>query len=231
LQSLSAAAAHELAHLAREANIERGNFSVALSGGNTPRSLYETLAKDYQSAIDWKHVHLFWGDERFVPHDDPASNYRMAKETLIELIPIPPENVHPIDISSDDPGKTAADYSDTLLSTIGGPIPSFDLILLGLGADGHTASLFPGMDFDSLNGKLVVVTSSPVPPKVRISLTIDVINAARNIFFLAVGREKARILHEVLDDRGNAHSQFPASMIKPVGNLFWFVDEAANGVD
>jgi len=227
LEALNAAAAKDISKLASEAIASRGCFAIALSGGNTPRTLYELLARDYQSAIDWKHVHFFWGDERYVSRDDPASNYRMVKASLFDHIPITPDNVYPVNTALANPEKAAADYSTELSLTIGGTLPSFDLILLGLGNDGHTASLFPGTDFESEKGRLVVVTVSPIPPKVRISLTMDVINAARNVFFLVAGGEKVSILHEVLEDSKNVRPQYPAAMVKPTGNLLWFVDEAA----
>jgi 6-phosphogluconolactonase len=223
LESLSAAAAEEFALLAKDAIIERGKCNMALSGGNTPRSLYEAIAKDYRSAIDWNRVHIYWGDERYVSHNDPASNYRMAKETLLDHIQIPAENVYPIDTSFSNPDDSARDYASKIQDIL-----PFELILLGLGNDGHTASLFPGTNFESITGKLVVVTSSPIPPVVRISLTMDVINAARNVFFLVAGSDKAVILHEVLEDSKNDHPHFPAAMVKPAGNLVWFVDDTAN---
>ena len=231
LASLSKAAAKDIAALAKEAIASSGRFTIALSGGNTPRSLYETLARDYQSTIDWSHVLFFLGDERYVRYDDPASNYCMARETLFNHIPVTFENVYPVNTALPNPEKAATDYSTELRLTIGGGLPSFDLILLGLGNDGHTASLFPGTDFESEKGKLVVVTSSPIPPTVRISLTLDVINAARNVFFLVAGSDKASILREVLEDRENAHPKCPAAMVHPAGDLVWFVDEAAMGND
>jgi 6-phosphogluconolactonase len=229
LAFLSDAVARELAKIAKEAIAERGQFTIALSGGETPRTLYDILAKDYQSALDWKHVRFLWGDERYVRRDDPASNYRMAKESLFDHIPVTPDNVYPVNTALANPEKAAANYSTELSLTIGGSLPSFDLILLGLGNDGHTASLFPGTDFERMAGQLVVVTDSPVSPKVRISLTMDVINAARNVFFLVAGEEKKQILKAVLADEGNVDSKYPASRVNPRGQLTWFVDEAANG--
>lgn len=228
LESLSAAAAKEIAILAKEAIEERGQFTIALSGGNTPRSLYELLARDYSTSIDWKRVHLFWGDERFVPLKDPASNFRMAREALQDGIDIPAENIHPIPTAMSDPLDSALGYSVELFQFFKGETPEFDIVLLGLGNDGHTASLFPGMYEKEMNRGDVIVTRSPVIPFDRISLTLSVINNARNVFFLVAGSDKAGILHEVLEDAKNEKPKFPAAMVKPVGNLLWFVDEAAN---
>ena len=218
LEALSAAAAKALARLAQEAIATRGRFTLALSGGETPRTLYEVLARDYRDAIDWQHVHLFWGDERYVPHDAPASNCRMAKESLIDRIPIPEVNVHPIPTSFSNPEDAAKAYAKALTPAI-----PLDLILLGLGEDGHTASLFPGT-FDPEDERLAIVTHAPKPPITRISMTLRAMNAARNVFFLVSGEEKREILDRVLADRDG---KYPASWVAPLGKLTWFVDEAA----
>lgn len=215
---MSDEAAHEIVVLANKAISERGRFTLALSGGETPRTLYEILARDYHDTIDWQHVHLYWGDERYVPHDDPASNYRMARETLIDRIPIPQENIHPIPTSFANPEDAARAYASEL-----NPTMPLDLVLLGLGEDGHTASLFPGT-FDPEDYRLVIVTHSPKPPPVRISMTVRAINEARNVFFLVSGGEKREILERVLADRDG---KYPASCVAPLGKPTWFVDEAA----
>jgi 6-phosphogluconolactonase len=230
--SLNAAVASTLSDIASNAIASRGRFTIALSGGNTPRSLYELLAREYSTAIDWKHIQIFWGDERNVPHDDLDSNYRMAKESLIDHIDIPLENIHAVPILMSETAEAVAiRYASVLQDIFGQGIPEFDLILLGLGNDGHTASLFPGMSEQEMNNGLVIATHSPVKPFDRISLTLLVINKARNVFFLVLGSDKATILQQVLADRENAKSQFPASMVHPRGDLLWFVDEAAMGND
>jgi 6-phosphogluconolactonase len=218
LQAIGKEAAKALAILANKAISERGRFTLALSGGETPRTLYEILARDYRDAIDWQHVHLFWGDERYMPHDDPASNYRMAKETLIDRIPIPEVNVHPIPTSFSNPEDAAKAYAAELTAAM-----PLDLILLGLGEDGHTASLFPGT-FDPEDERLAIVTQSPKPPVTRISMTLRAINAARNVFFFVSGEEKGVILGRVLADRNGS---YPAARARPRGKLSWFVDESA----
>lgn len=226
LASLSASAAEEIARIATESIASRGRFTIALSGGSTPRTLYGTLAQGYHKKIDWQHVHIFWGDERYVPHDDPSSNYRMAKESLLDAIPIPSINIHPVPILT-DPSDSSENYSEKLQAFFKEAVPRFDLIFLGLGGDGHTASLFSGMTEAEMNNGLVIVTHSPAPPPIRISLTLRVINNARNVFFLVSGEEKKEILKAVLAEEGNADSKYPAARVHPRGELVWFVDEAA----
>jgi 6-phosphogluconolactonase len=228
LDALSATAASAISELARNAISERGQFTIALSGGNTPRVLYEILAKDYNAAMDWSHVHFFFGDERFVPQDDPASNYRMVKESLIEHLPIPQENIHPINTTFASPEEAAADYSSIILSFFSQEVPSFDLILLGLGNDGHTASLFPGMSEQEMKEGIAIATRSPVAPLDRISISLSILQNARNVFFLVAGEEKKQILKSVLTDVGNPASKYPAARVSPRGQLMWFTDEAAH---
>jgi 6-phosphogluconolactonase len=229
LASLNAAAASAIAQIARESIAERGRFTIALSGGNTPRVLYELLAKEYSAVIDWSRVHLFWGDERNVPHNDLESNFRMVKESLLDRIEVPLENVHAVPILMDDTAAAVATrYAAVLQENFGPQIPEFDLILLGLGNDGHTASLFPGMTEQEMNNGIVIPTRSPVAPFERVSLTLFVVNNARNVFFLVTGAEKKQILKAVLADEENADSKYPSARVKPRGELVWFVDEAAN---
>ncbi len=228
LASLSATAAQELARLAKESIAKRGRFTLALSGGKTPRALYEILAKDYSTVIDWSQVHLFWGDERNVPHSDLESNYRMVKESLLDRIEIPLENVHAVPILMEDTAATVATrYAAVIQKMFGQGIPEFDLILLGLGNDGHTASLFPGMSEHEMNNGVVIATHSPIPPLERVSLTLFVINNVRNVFFLVAGEGKKEILKAVLTDAGNADSKYPAARVSPRSELVWFVDETA----
>ncbi len=228
LPKLSAAAAKAISQLASKAIAERGRFTIALSGGNTPRSLYETIARDYSTIIDWKHVHLFWGDERYVAHDNIASNFRMTREALQNDIDIPAKNIHPIPFVKREPLDSALAYDFVLMDFFGKGIPEFDLVLLGLGNDGHTASLFPGMPEKRMVMGNVRETRSPVAPFDRISLTLPVINNARNVFFLVAGEEKKNILKAVLADEGNADSKYPAARVSPKGELVWFVDEACS---
>lgn len=210
-----------------------GRFALNLSGGSTPKRLYELLAMPpWRERIDWRRVHLFFGDERYVPHDDPDSNYRMVDEALIRHVPIPPENVFAIP-SGPTPDDAARFYEATLRAYYGeaelDPArPLFDVTLLGLGPDGHTASLFPGSASleETIAWVLPVIGSKP-PPQ-RITLTFPVLNSSAAIAFLATGGEKTDIIRRVhAGDRS-----LPAARLTPLGELHWFLDaEAARGLD
>ena len=205
----------------------RKRFSVALSGGNTPRLLYEKLAtSSLASSLDWKLVHLFWGDDRCVPPDDPESNYTMVSDTLLNHVPIPVENIHRI--HGEPSPVQAANRYDTELRAFFGETPSFDLVLLGLGEDGHTASLFPGSPALSETKRWAVEVehTTPPPPLVwRVTLSLPVLNAAQQVVFLVSGVGKARILSQVL--KGGTF--LPAELIQPaIGELVWLVDKQAS---
>lgn len=224
-ETLMHAEAERVVALARAAIAERGRFTVALAGGETPRRLYELLAApEYASQIDWERVEVFWGDERCVPPAHPESNYGMAYEELLSEVPIPEDNVHRI------PGEieplVAAEAYEARLRAELTPEHSFDLVLLGLGDDGHTASLFPETPPVTETKRWVMATHVARPhPMWRITLTPVVINAARAVTFLVVGSAKAPRLAEVLDGGGDG---LPAGRIRPVdGVLTWMVDEAA----
>jgi len=227
VQALSEAAAIELARLSSDSIAQRGRFMLALSGGSTPRTLYELLGKNYRNSIDWQYVHIFWGDERYIPHENPESNYFLAKKSFLGYIEIPIENIHPIPTSYSSPEEAARTYDHELKDIFGEIKPEFDLILLGLGSDGHTASLFPGLKFENDDSRNVIVTESPAGPRIRISLTMNTINRARNIFFLVEGEEKAGILKKVLNCIQEDQPNFPASRVNPIGIVTWFVDRTA----
>jgi 6-phosphogluconolactonase len=214
---MSSAVAKQIAQIAEESLASHNKFSIAFSGGETPKILYRLLESDYRNTIDWSRVQIYWGDERYVSHDDPASNYRMARETLLDHVPIPPENIHPIPTSLADPNDSAIAYAAEIKSAL-----RFDLILLGLGDDGHTASLFPGSEFNPNDERIAIVTHSPKPPALRISLTMQVINLSKNILFLVAGSDKADVLREVIQNENNP--AYPASFVR---DAQWFVDEAA----
>ncbi len=205
-----------------------GRSVMALPGGNTPRGLFHLLARaPYQSLLPWTQVHFFWGDERYVPKDSPQSNYRLAHEAFFVPLAIPGENIHRIRVEYGSPEQAAADYQQRIREFFqldAGEFPRFDLILLGMGADGHTASLFPGGSELNVHQDLVTWSqpkSSAVP---RITLTLDTINQARHIAFLLSGEEKAATLRRVLDGDEN----LPAALVKPEnGTLTYFVDKAA----
>jgi 6-phosphogluconolactonase len=226
LEELSAAAAEAFAESARRAVRERGRFSVALAGGGTPRTLYRCLAAGFRDSIPWSGVHLFWSDERFVPPEDPDSNYRMVRESLLELVGVPEGNVHRPETDLDDAEESALRYERALRSFFGPEPPRFDWMLLGLGEDGHVASLFPGAEALEERERLVVaIRDSPKPPRARITMTLPLINQSRETHFLVSGREKHGILFDVL--RG-AVNGLPARRVQPrKGSLHWWLDRDA----
>lgn len=220
------AAAAEFAAQAGQAVRANGRFTVALSGGSTPKTLYSLLAT--KPGIPWDKICFFWGDERHVPPDHPDSNYRMASEALLSKVPVRPENVFRVHAEQKDAGAAALQYEQALkdffhLPT--GQFPRFDLILLGVGPDGHAASLFPGTSALNENQRLVVANWVPKFNTHRITFTFPVLNAAACVLFLASGPDKAPILHEVLE---NSAADLPSQKIRPAhGRLIWLVDEAA----
>ena len=231
LEAVSRQAAERFQRLAGQSTTSAGRFSVALSGGSTPLVLYRMLAEPpFREAIDWARVHLFWGDERFVPPSHPDNSYRAAREALISRVPVPTENVHPIPTEATDPETAAAQYEDTLRRFFAAPegdSPRFDLVLLGLGTDGHTASLFPGSPALDEHERLVVATCVPKLAAWRITLTPPVLRGARNVMFLVAGPDKAAVLRDVLDGPYDPH-RLPAQLARPQdGDLIWLVDEAA----
>jgi 6-phosphogluconolactonase len=209
---------------------QRARFLLCLAGGSTPKPLYELLATPpFATRIDWPRVHVFWGDERCVPPDHPESNYRMAREALLDHVQLPGTNVHRIR-GEDEPSKAAAAYEELLATFFGSgeirPKASFDLVLLGMGADGHTASLFPGSAAARETRRWVVASPGPQPGHWRVSLTPVLLNTAEDVTFLVSGANKADRLKDVLEDRGP--DLLPAQLIRPThGALHWVVDTAA----
>ncbi len=204
-----------------------GRFSIAMSGGSTPKRLFEVLAEPARAArFPWERTHLFWGDERFVPHDHPDSNYRMARLALLDHVPIPLANVHPMPVSG-DPAAAARDYQASLQAYYGAESldmtrPLFDVVLLGLGENGHTASLFPGTaSLDETLAWVAPVTENV--PQPRLTLTYPAIACSQFVAFLVAGAGKASVLRLVLDgDRSQ-----PAARVMSAGEMMWFTDEAA----
>jgi 6-phosphogluconate dehydrogenase len=230
--TLMRAEAERLVALGRDAIAARGRFLLALAGGSTPRRLYELLSKPpFVDRIDWSRTHVFWGDERCVPPDHTESNYRMARDALLDRVPIPSENVHRMR-GEDDPERAAEAYERLLHEFFGqneGPPPqSFDEVLLGMGADGHTASLFPGTPPLTEGPRWVMAQHVERPqPMWRITLTPVVVNAAADVSFLVAGAAKAQRLWEVLEG-GAEHETLPARLIRPTeGSLHFWVDAAA----
>ncbi len=203
-------------------------FSIALSGGHTPSELFETLATEpYLSRIAWDKWSVWWGDERCVPPTDAMSNYALAAETLLNRVPIPAEHVHRIHGEAGSQAASRA-YENELRDHFGSGVPQFDLILLGLGEDGHTASLFPGTQALQETRHPVVPSVAPWPPRDRVTLSLPVINAARRVVFVVVGREKAHALRMVIAADQEDAQQPPAALVRPVSGAAQFVvDEAA----
>ena len=225
-------AARLFAERAEHAIATRGNFTVALSGGATPRALYSTLTlPPYRQTLPWPETHFFWGDERCVPPTHPESNYQMVKEVLLMKVPVPAENIHRIPAELQGPQIAADAYEQTLHMhpLLGGrPFPQFDLILLGLGSDGHTASLFPGSEVLNEKERWVLAPFISKLSTHRITLTPPVINHAAVILFVVTGDPKAGIVKEVLESEYRP-DQLPAQLIRPEhGKLYWLIDRAAS---
>ncbi|MFZ0939434.1 MAG: 6-phosphogluconolactonase [Candidatus Sulfotelmatobacter sp.] len=229
-QELFQAAAEEVLQSAREAITGRGRFTIALSGGSTPRNLYTLIAANASTSLPWDKVFFFWGDERHVPPTDAESNYRMANEALLSKVPVPPANIFAIPTENPDASAVAEAYEKTLRKFFAlqpGEFPRFDLILLGMGPDGHCASLFPETGALKEKSRLVVANWVEKLHTNRITLTLPVLNAARRVAFLVSGSDKAAVLHEVLE--GNAPGEkYPSKLVRPSdGKLIWFVDRGA----
>ncbi len=234
-QMLIQTAAERVTRLIDRAMTERGKVSIALSGGSTPRPIYTLLATEYYSRrIDWSRVHVFWGDERCVPPDNPQSNYRMAGEALLDAVPIPSTNVHRIH-GEEAPEKAAGAYEKELRAffgeneTNGSPRLGFDLILLGMGDNGHTASLFPGHSAVTEKRRWVMEEYIGVVAMWRITLTPVMINAAKNVIFIVSGAEKAECLQSVIEGPFQPEV-LPAQIVRPLqGRVLWLLDKAAAG--
>jgi 6-phosphogluconolactonase len=201
-------------------------FRMALSGGSTPKLLYHELASpDYRDRIEWRRLELFWGDERFVPHTDERSNYRMVREALLAHAPVLIDHVHPI-VTEGDADSAARRYEALLHAVYGSEVlsperPLFDLVLLGMGDNGHTASLFPGAASLDERTRWVLAVNGPAEP--RITLTYPAIDSSRAIAFLITGADKADVVRRVYE----GDNSLPASRVRSSGGVFWFLDEAA----
>lgn len=225
---LAKLAANRFTAAAKSCVGENRRFMVALSGGSTPRGMHRLLAEEpYCSDIPWKKTHIFWVDERCVPWDDPASNYGMAKRDFLDRIPIPSEQIHPI------PGEAPPEEGvrryrrelEAFFKVKERGFPIFDLIFLGMGKDGHTASLFPGKGSKEASEEWVVAVKGGTPDIYRLSLTYEVLNRAKEIYFLVSGKEKAPIVKTVLE---NKDAELPAQKIQPIkGKLAWLLDKEA----
>jgi 6-phosphogluconolactonase len=227
--TLSHEAARLVVQLAQEAIVTRGRFTLALAGGSTPRKLYSLLASSpYREQINWSEVEIFWSDERCVPPEDPESNYRMAYETLLSKVPLPGERIHRMPAELPDREAAAQHYVEELRRVFGtAGTPSFDLIQLGMGPEGHTASLFPHQAALHERQRLVVPVSVPKPPPERLTFTPPLLNAARHVLFLVTGADKAEAVHAVLEGDYRP-DDYPAQIVRPTaGQVTWLLDQAA----
>ncbi|MBD0337445.1 MAG: 6-phosphogluconolactonase [Cyanobacteria bacterium Co-bin13] len=207
-----------------DAIAERDRCTLALAGGSTPKPLYEALV---QQDLPWQKLYIFWGDERYVPIDHPDSNAGMAKTAWLDQVPIPPEQIFPMPTDSADPEAAAQQYEQTLKTVFpdaAETVPQLDLILLGMGDDGHTASLFPHTDALNVRDRLITVGNKDGQP--RITFTLPLINRARSVLFLTAGANKQQALSQVFAADADA-AMYPSRLIRPEGELWWLLDEAA----
>jgi 6-phosphogluconolactonase len=229
ISALAAGVADRIAELARKAITERGRFTIALAGGSTPRPIYQQLAQ--AANLDWTWVTVFWGDERCVPPDHQDSNFRMAQDALLSQVPIPAAQIFRMR-GEDEPQAAAAAYTRELMQVFGGdpqsgpPPEGFDLILLGMGGDGHTASLFPGTPAVEEQQAWVVAQHVPALDAWRLTLTYPVLNAARTVIVAVAGADKAARVQEILATQGQSDA-LPAARVQPAGELIWALDAAA----
>lgn len=227
--NLARAAARHFVARSLEAVAIRGSFTVALSGGSTPRSLYEVLAdpeEPFRALVPWSDIHFFWSDERHVPPNHPESNYRMAYEAMLSHVPVSEANVHRIRSENPDAAAAAQAYEEELIEVTKASLPRLDLILLGLGNDGHTASIFPGSDVVHETKRLVAAPWIEQLKTYRITMTLPLINNAASVLFLVSGSEKAEIVKEVLE----GPKRYPAQEVRPgSGDLIWLLDREAAG--
>lgn len=231
INSLSHEAAQFIVRLANEATVTRGRFSIALSGGSTPKALFGLIATEpYLGQIDWPSVEIFWADERCVPPDDAESNYAMAKEVLLSKIPIQPRQIHRMPAEKADLDAAAQEYTLEMQRVfVTNGIPVFDLIQLGMGPEGHTASLFPHQPSLHEQQRLVMPVSVPKPPPLRLTFTPPILNAPRHVLFLVTGSEKADAVQAVLEGPYQP-DEYPAQIVRPTnGEVTWMLDTAAAG--
>ena len=230
-QELTRAAAGLFLGVGKQAIAERNRFLVALSGGSTPKALYSILANDkYAQQLNWSKVHFLFGDERSVPPTHADSNFAMANAILFSPLHIPSAQIHRM--RGEDPPETAAAQYETTLrhltTAVPGQWPRLDLVLLGMGDDGHTASLFPGTASLTEQTRWVVPSTSPQGTRARVTLTLGVINHASVVLFLVAGRNKAAVVRRVLEQRPGDPGPYPAALIRPeTGRLLWYLDRAA----
>ncbi|HEV2615584.1 MAG TPA: 6-phosphogluconolactonase [Candidatus Acidoferrales bacterium] len=229
LDTLSRAAVEDSVRVANDAVGARGKCLIALSGGRTPEKAYELWSTEFREKMPWAKTHFFWGDERFVPANDPKNNYRMTRESLFRHIPTPPENIHPIETNFAQADEAARAYEKVLREFISETGPSFDLMFLGVGGEGHTASLFPDSPALREEKRWVVGVKAPAEPPVRVSLTFPILRRARVTYFLVAGPEKQEIVATLRRDASGGIEKLPVEMVRPEGEMIWFLDRAAAG--
>ncbi len=223
-EQLCNAAAAYIVNLSNKCIAKKGRFTIALSGGKTPQKLYTMLAKaEYTKKLDWKNIFIFWGDERYVPFSDSNNNSHMAKLSLLNNVPVPAENIFTIPVNF-KPAMAASSYEATLRTFFKENIPAFDLILLGIGDNGHTASLFPFSTILQEDKRLVKEVYVDEVKMFRITFTVPLINNAANILFLVTGKEKSEIVKKVFSATKNPE-KYPAQLIQ--GKTIWYLDKAA----
>lgn len=230
---LATEAAEFLVWLSQQRLTHRSSFHVALSGGSTPTALYQRLATNYAMHVNWPQVEWYFGDERCVPADHPDSNYRMAHQALLGPLRVPADRIFPMDGGNPNPYKAAEQYEEIIRRRVPADAsgwPRFDLILLGLGDDGHTASLFPGSPALKVHDRAVVATEASRGVRRRLTLTVPVLNHARTVLFLVTGAEKAAAVFHVLEDPRADPLDYPAKFVAPrEGRLLWYLDRSAAG--
>jgi 6-phosphogluconolactonase len=228
LEEMSAYAADALAEVLRETVERKGRCSLVLSGGDTPRGMHRALASSHKGSVPWDSVHIFWSDERYVPPGDPRSNAGMARETLLDHVPCPAGNIHAMPTTMDDAEAAARAYEDTLLHYGGGIRPSFDVAILGIGADGHTASLFPhAAELDECTRLVLPVERADAEPPLRLTLTLPVLLNAARTWVLVDGGVKASAVRQALDPSTDPHALPAAFLERARGGVTWWLDEAA----
>jgi 6-phosphogluconolactonase len=228
VDALSAQAAAAAVDIINGAVAAHGRCSLALSGGDTPRGLYRLLGSQFRAQVPWARVHIFWGDDRYVPADHPESNYRMARETLLDHVPCPASNIHAMPTHLSPAAAAAAAYEKVLREYFdGGDGPAFDLNIMGVGEDGHTASVFPGSRAVDEQERWVLDAHTNATPEWRLTLTLSALSRSRNIFFLVAGATKASALRHALAADSDPHV-YPAAGIRPTtGTVVWWVDSAS----
>jgi len=226
-ESMSRGVAEGVVDFSNKALQGKDHFSIGLAGGQTPRRLYEILARDFVDRLQWKKAHLYWCDERYVSQRDPSSNFRMFHEKLLYDVHVPLVNIHPMPTHRERAADAALDYERFLRSVFRSAWPRLDVVLLGMGREGHAASVYPGSPAIHAKDRWVLDVNTPAEPPLRLTLTVPVLNAAAAVFILVSGEEKADTIRRVLTGATDA-DRCPVSAVRPTdGRLIWWLDDAA----